>query len=135
MGTFQEWYRPGAKGHWQDLDTTMFWEAQGLQDSHGFGYDGHAWYRTTVNVPPDAAGKDLRLAIGGLYGSALWTWVNGRLVDHRDRLNARNPFDINLSGQIRPGEPNHIVLLVEPFPADRNARGGLHRRVFLWSPN
>jgi hypothetical protein len=21
-----------------------------------------------------------------------------------------------------------------PYPADRNARGGIHRRVFLWSP-
>jgi predicted amidohydrolase len=135
MGTYQEWYTPNAKGKWQDLDTTMFWEAQGLQDSHGFGYDGHAWYRTSVAVPAEAAGKPLRLAIGGLYGSALWTWVNGRLLDHRERLNARNPFDIDLSGLVNPGQTNQIALLVEPLPSDRNARGGLHRRVFLWQPN
>jgi hypothetical protein len=134
MGTFQQCYAPQAKGQWDNLDTTMYWEAQGLQDSQGYGYAGQAWYRTAVVVPAEAAGKPLRLAVAGLYGSELWTWVNGRLADHRARLNARNPFDINVSSYIRPGQTNQIAMLIEPLPADRNARGGLHRRVFLWSP-
>jgi hypothetical protein len=133
IGTFQQWYAPEAKGRWDNLDTTIYWEAQGLQDSRGYGYAGHAWYRTAVAVPAEAAGRPLRLAIGGLYGSELWTWMNGQLVDHRTRLNARNPFDIDVSSYIRPGQTNHIALLIEPLPADRNARGGLHRRVFLWN--
>jgi hypothetical protein len=134
LGTFQQWYVPEAKGRWDNLDTTMYWEAQGLQDRRGYGYAGQAWYREAVGVPAEAAGKPLRLAIGGIYGNELWTWINGRLVDHRARLNSRNPFDIDVSGHIRPGQTNHIALLVETLPADRNARGGLHRRVFLWSP-
>ena len=112
----------------------MYWEAQGLQDGHGYGYAGQAWYRAAVAVPAEAAGKPLRLAIGGLYGNELWTWVNGRLANHRTRLNARNPLDIDVSDYIRAGQTNHIALLVETLPADRNARGGLYRRVFLWSP-
>jgi hypothetical protein len=135
IGAFQEWYAPGTKGRWDDLDTTMYWEAQGLQDRRGYGFSGNAWYRTDVSVPADAADRPLRLAIGGLYGNEAWTWINGCLVDHRARLNARNPFDIDVTSFIRPGETNQIVLLVEPLPADRNARGGLHRRVFLWSPS
>jgi hypothetical protein len=134
MGTFQQWYAPEAKGKWEELDTTMYWEAQGLQDSRGNGYAGQAWYRAAVAVPPEAIGKPLRLAVGGLYGNELWTWINGRLANHRARLNARNAFDIDVSDYIRPGQTNHIALLVETLPADRNARGGLHRRVFLWSP-
>ena len=135
IGTFEQWYLPEAKGKWDSLDTALYWEAQGLQDRRGYGYAGHAWYRTTVNVPANAAGKDLRLAIGGLYGSEAWIWINGKLAAHRARLNARNPFDVDVTDHIRPGETNQITLLVEPLPPDRNARGGLHRRVFLWSPN
>ncbi len=134
IGTFEQWYAPEAKGRWDNLDSTMYWEAQSLQDRRGYGYAGHAWYRTVVAVPVDAGGKPLRLAIGGIYGSEMWIWINGRLVDHRARLNARNPFDIDVTSHIRPGETNQIVVLIEPLPADRNARGGLHRRVFLWSP-
>jgi hypothetical protein len=85
-------------------------------------------------VPAEAAGKPLRLAISGIYGNELWTWINGRLADHRSHLNPRNPFDIDVSDQIRPGQSNQIALLIDTLSADRNARGGLHRRVFLWSP-
>lgn len=134
IGTFEQWYAPDAKGKWSDLDSTMYWEAQRLQDQRGYGYAGHAWYRTAVFVPAGVANKPLRLAIGGLYGSELWLWVNGRLVEHRARLNARNPFDMDVTAHVRAGETNHLALLVEPLPTDRNARGGLHRRVFLWQP-
>jgi hypothetical protein len=135
IGTFQQWYAPGAKGQWDNLATTMYWEAQGLQDKRGYGYAGHAWYRTTIAVPAEAAGKPVRLAVSGLYGSELWVWLNGRLVEHRARFNARNPFDLEVTAHLRAGETNHLALLVEPLPADRNARGGLYRRAFLWTPN
>jgi hypothetical protein len=134
IGTFQQWYAPEAKGKWDTLDTAMYWEAQGLQDARGYGYAGQAWYRTTVEVPATATGKPLRLAVGGLYGNEEWTWINGRLVDHRTRLNTRIPFDIDVTSYIRPGQTNVIAVLVDTLPPDRNARGGLHRRVFLWSP-
>jgi hypothetical protein len=135
MGTFQQWYLPEAKGRWDNLDTALYWEAQGLQDNRGCGYDGQAWYRTALAVPADAPAQPLRLAIGGLYADEMWTWINGRLVDHRAHVNTRNPFDIDVSGHLLPGRTNQIALLLAPAPADRNARGGLHRRVFLWSPN
>lgn len=133
MGTFEQWYVPEAKGAWDKLDTTMYWEAQGLQDRRGYGYAGHAWYRTAVAVPAGATADSLRLALGGIYGSEFWLWMNGRLVEHRARFSARNPLDVDVSAHVRPGATNHLALLIEPLPADRNARGGLHRRVFLWS--
>ena len=135
IGVFQSWYAPGAKGRWENLDTTMYWEAQGRQDKRGYGYAGHAWYRTTFDVPAAASGRPLRLAIGGIYSVELWTWVNGRLVDHRIRQNTKNPFDLDVTPHIRPGQTNDVAVLIGTLPPDRNARGGLHRRVFLWSPN
>jgi hypothetical protein len=134
IGEFQNWYAPKVAGRWDDLDTTMYWEAQSRQDEKGYGYTGHAWYRTALDVPAAAAGKPLRLAIGGMYSVELWTWVNGSLVDHRIRQNTKNPFDIDVTVHIRPGQTNQIALLVGTLPPDRNARGGLHRRVFLWTP-
>ncbi len=143
MGTFEQWYLPDAgrdgalrRPHprWENLDTALYWEAQGLQDRRGYGYAGQAWYRTAVTVPTDAAAKPLRLAVGGLYADEMWLWINGLLVDHRAHINSRNPFDIDVSGHVLPGQTNHVALLLQTQPADRNARGGLHRRVFLWSP-
>jgi len=134
IGEFQGWYEPDAKGQWEEMDITMYWEAQGRQDERGYGHSGHAWYRTAFEVPADADGKPLSLTIGGVYSVKLWTWVNGRLVDSRIRQNTKNPFDIDVTSNIRPGKSNSVAILIETLPPDRNARGGLHRRVFLWSP-
>jgi hypothetical protein len=133
IGTFYQWYAPNAKGGWASLDSTLYWEAQGLHDARGYGRAGQTWYRSAVEVPANAADKPVRLAIGGIFGDELWTWINGRLVDHRSRLNSRNPFDLNVSSYIQPGQTNHIAFLIENQAADRN-RDGLYRRVFLWSP-
>ena len=52
-------------------------------------------------------------------------------MDHRTRLNARNPFDIDVSSYILPDQTNQIALLIEPLPADRNACGGDTREAQL----
>lgn len=134
MGTLEQWYLPNAPGSWKPLDITQYWEAQGLQDEHGYGYTGKAWYRTNVQVPSLDAGKPVMLTIGGLYSDKLWIWVNGLLINHRNRQNTREPFDVEVTPYIKPGANNHVAILLETLPPDRNARGGLHRRVFLWSP-
>lgn len=133
-GIFGEWYLSGNGGKWDELDSTLYWEAQGMQDRQGYGYTGKAWYRVDVEVPSTVAGKPVSMCVGGMYSDKLWVWVNGRLTDHRFRQNTRNPFDIDITPFIRPGETNTIAFLVDTLPPDRNARGGLHRRVFLWSP-
>lgn len=133
MGVLEEWYLPGAKGPWEPLDTTLYWEAQGLQDSKGYGYTGKAWYRTSVEAPADVANKQVFLTIGGLYSDKVWIWVNGFLVDQRMRQSTKVPFDVDVTSQIKPGVSNHIAIQIETLAPDRNARGGLHRRVFLHS--
>lgn len=133
-GVLEEWYAPNTPGPWKKLDTTLYWEAQGLQDAHGYGYAGKAWYRTAFPVPSDAAGKPITLTFGGVYSDKLWIWVNGFLVDHRFKQNTKNPFDVDVTAHIKPGEINRLAISLETLARDRNARGGLHRRVFLWSP-
>jgi hypothetical protein len=134
IGVFHRWYLPGTDGKWADLDTALYWEAQGLQDEKGYGVTGKAWYRSDFEVAADAMGKPMTLTFGGVYSAELWVWVNDRLVDHRERQNTKEPFDIDVTRYVRPGETNHAAILIETLDPGRNARGGLHRRVFLWSP-
>jgi len=133
VGVFYQWYLPDQGGPWDMIDTTSYWQAQGHQDEKGWGYSGNAWYRTRFAVPETAKDKRLRLTVGGVYSTELWIWVNGILVEHRTGQNPRDPFDVNVTDHIRPGETNDMALLVSTGPPGRNPRGGLHRRVFLWS--
>jgi hypothetical protein len=47
---------------------------------------------------------------------------------------SKYPFDVDVSDLIRPGEKNSVAVLVDLEIPGRSVRGGLHRRVFLWSP-
>jgi len=134
MGVLEEWYNRPLEADWDTLGSTLYWEAQGLQDSHGYGYTGKAWYRASFEAPNDAAGKAVMLTVGGIYSDKLWIWINGFLVDHRQKQNTRMPFDVDMTAHIKPGETNTVAILLETLTPDRNARGGLHRRVFLWTP-
>ena len=78
-------------------------------------------------------GRPVRLTIGGVYSDNLWLWLNGNLIDHRKRQRSANPFDIDVTAHVRTGETNHLAILVDTIPAGHMPRGGLHRRVFLWS--
>jgi len=134
VGVIHQWYLPGKGEPWDDIDTTTYWQAQGHQDERGWGYSGHAWYRTSFSVPSIAKDRSLRLTVGGVYSSGLWIWINGVLAGHRDGHNPRSPIHFDVTERIRPGETSDVAILVATGPLGRNPRGGLHRRVFLWSP-
>ncbi len=141
MGILYRWYLPGVETGWKPIDTTLYWEAQGYQDKKGWGYWGKAWYRTAFDVPPAPEGTEYRLTVGAAYNIGVWVWVNGVLrpfeLTRHWRLGFQEdtaPFDVDVTDLIRPGETNHVAILVETEIPGRNPRGGLHRRVFLWSP-
>lgn len=134
VGVIYQWYLPGMGEPWAEIDGTLYWDLQGYQDARGWAYAGKAWYRTGFFVPREAKDQPLRLTVGGLYNTGVWIWINGQLVDHRARQDTRSPFDLDVTGHIRPGEMNGVAILVNTISADRSPRGGLHRRVFLWSP-
>ncbi|MBL7645634.1 MAG: DUF4838 domain-containing protein [Candidatus Hydrogenedentes bacterium] len=141
LGTIEQWYLPGKAEGWEPIDTTYYWEAQGYQDKSGWGYWGDAWYRTAFDVPADLKGKPLWLAVSGVYNWGVWVWVNGTLrefeMTRHWRLGYQEetaPFEIDVTDLIKPGERNDIAILVHTREPGRNPRGGLHGRVFLWSP-
>ena len=135
VGVLDRWYLPGRGEPWERIDVTTYWEAQGHQDAEGFGTWGKAWYRTRFQLSADAADRPLTLTLGAVYNRGLWVWVNGVLVAHHpEKHDVRTPLDIDVTRHLNPGRVNTVAILVNTPPPGRNPRGGLHRRVFVWSP-
>ncbi|HIB88288.1 TPA: DUF4838 domain-containing protein [Candidatus Poribacteria bacterium] len=142
VGVIYQWYLDGRGEDWATIDTTLNWEGQGYQDQQGWGFWGKAWYRTGFHVPADIEeGKSIWLTIGAVYNRGVWVWFNGMMQqfekDRHWRLghhDVRTPIHIDVTDWARSGEINHVAVLVNTTPPDRNPRGGIHRRSFLWTP-
>lgn len=135
MGVLYRWYLPDRGDRWDKIDVTSNWETQGHQEADGTSTWGKAWYRHTFELPASAAGKPLTLTFGAVYNRGVWVWVNGVLVAHNStKHDVRTPLDIDVTGHLKPGEKNTVAVLVNTPMPGRNPRGGLHRRVFIWSP-
>jgi hypothetical protein len=141
LGILEQWYLPGTGSGWKPIDTTLHWEAQGYQDRKGWSEPHMGWYRTSVEVPAEARGKTLRLTFGGVHNQGVWLWINGvmRYFDagRKGRLgfyDNLSPIEADVTDLVRPGQTNHIAVLVDTEAPGRNPRSGIHRRAFLWSP-
>lgn len=109
---------------WKPIEIGKFWEEQGQAR-----YDGVAWYRLSFAAPADiATGAPLRLAIGAADESA-WVWLNGTSVGEHDAGSGgwRDMFDLDVTGTIRPGAQNTLVIRV----FDRGGAGGLWKSIKL----
>jgi hypothetical protein len=134
-GVVAEWYLPSFddKG-WGTKDTYLTWDQQDKpEDSKGHDYDGYGWYRFTVDVPAAAAGKPVKLHLGGVINEG-WVWINGEYAGHRPWLlwwAGREPLemDVDLTGKVKAGS-NTIAIRVW----NSAEIGGLLRRGFLWEP-
>lgn len=141
LGILQEWYVPGKVDRWETIDTTLHWEVQGHQDRKGWGQASMAWYRTSVDIPQEVKGKRIRITFGAIHNQGVWLWVNGTLRHFDTGNKGRHgfyddltPIEADVTDLIKPGETNHIAVLVDTDDPGRSPRSGLIRRAFLWSP-
>jgi beta-glucuronidase len=115
-GDAGHWYR-GATPFPQTIQVPGAWQAQGVGKPEGIlrhDYAGAAWYRRAVAVPENWRGRIVRLRIGGVHRSVR-AYVNGVATGTHDGFNA--PFALDVTGVIRPGASNQIVLRVENPPS------------------
>jgi hypothetical protein len=65
-GVIGEWYAPSLDdSRWGSKNTFYLWEQQDKpEDGKGHDWDGYGWYRTTVEVPKEFAGKPVHLLLG-----------------------------------------------------------------------
>jgi glycosidase len=118
VGITQRWFAPEAdREGWRNVSLPSAWESAAGAE----GYDGWAWY-TRMIVLADTL-RPLSLHFAGVDDDAV-VWVNGvRLADH---AGYSEPFTVDLSGHLKPGE-NLLTVLVN----DHGGPGGIVGPVTL----
>ena len=85
-------------GNWQKIKTSSSsWSNQGLRYYKGLG-----WYRQTLEVPQEFAGKRVFLWCGGVDEKAK-VWVNGKVIGI-SHGGAFSPFEMDATEAIKPGK-------------------------------
>jgi len=114
------------------------WQAQGFGEPRRHlrhDYQGKAWYRRSVELPADWAGRRIWLHLGGVTNTAE-VFVNGRNVGSVDGF--ITPYALDLAGIVTAGETAVIACQVDsagPAPVGMfnffGRWGGLYRGVWL----
>lgn len=73
---------------WQHMKQPARWSKTELSD-----WDGLVWFRRTIDIPADWAGKDLKLSLGEVDDSDLTYW-NGEFVGATDGWNKKRLYTI-----------------------------------------
>ncbi|HVK12785.1 MAG TPA: glycoside hydrolase family 2 TIM barrel-domain containing protein, partial [Gemmataceae bacterium] len=121
------WHEAATKtADWADIKITGHWEGQGYPT-----LDGWAWYRLTVDVPKEFAGKDAYLRFTGV-DDYYEVFVNGKKVGSGGDIEKKQTAfeeakSHKITEQINPGEPATIAVRVY----DWYGAGGLFRPVTL----
>ncbi len=129
-------YKPETDAsQWDDVTLPHTWNGIDGQDG-GTYYRGVGWYRKTIDIPADYAGKTVYLRVGAANISST-VYVNGKQVGTHNGGYASFMFDI--TDNITPGAENLIAIKVDnssslpyaPLSGDFTFFGGLTRTVSL----
>jgi hypothetical protein len=108
-GVFLTWFSPSYDASaWRPVPVPSFWDDAGEESV------ATAWYRLDWDAPPIAvpAGRTLVLWFGAVADAAT-IWVNGaKAGSHDDADGWDKPFGVAVTGLLRPGQRNAIVLRV-----------------------
>lgn len=72
---------------------------------------GTGWYRRSIDVPQDWQGRPVTLAIGRAV-TVVNVWLNGNHLGNYDH-GVYTPFQVDLSGHLKHGQRNEIVIAVD----------------------
>ncbi len=126
-----------AGGNWRKISTDKTWSYYGLRY-----YWGEAWYRQTVEIPEEHEGRDLKIWFAGLTSSGAKVFVNGKEVgvsrgaefDIDVHSGSGLPFDLDITGAVRFGEPNVVAVRVVRDAMHEIGKGGLAGPVMIYAP-
>jgi alpha-glucosidase (family GH31 glycosyl hydrolase) len=112
-GLNEQWYGSGGKRvRWMPIRVGLPWQEQGYPD-----YNGPAWYRLAASLPAQLPAK-LYLYLGEIRKDYR-IFVNGREATHSTIRWPQRLTYTDVSGLLRPGQHNEILLRIEP-----DERGG-----------
>ncbi len=90
---------------WSSILVPKNWEAAGYPD-----YDGHAWYRSSVNVPAAWRGRDLVVTLGAVDDED-WTYWNGVAIGHTTVWNQKRQYRVPAAA-VEAGATNSLAVRV-----------------------
>ncbi len=85
-----------ADDNWKTATLPGQWEQNGMAD-----FDGVVWYRRTIDIPADWAGKDLKLNLGPIDDNDTTFW-NGTSIGHTERYDAVRNYTVP-GAQVKAG--------------------------------
>ena len=96
----------------------------------GLPHVGVGWYRRTLNIPAEAAGKQIRLEVDGAMSNCT-VYCNGTLVGGWPC--GYTSFALDLTPFLRPGRENVLAVRLENLPESSRwyPGAGLYRNVRL----
>lgn len=130
IGLNERWSSPSYDdSRWAIIDCGRPWEQQGFSD-----YDGIAWYRKSVVVPQEWAGKPLFILFGGV-DDEYDLFVNGERIAHYGGKDIgsvhESPTATDISRYVKYGKENLIALRVN----DWGVWGGPRKPPVLLTPD
>jgi len=138
IGRKEGWFNVARNiDEWQKLRTDSTWEKQGYgrkayPENESSGYNGKAWYRTTVRIRSDRNGRKAWIEIGAVDESCT-VWFNGKEVGafdywiQNDRSSWQKPKRFEITDAIEYGKENTIAIEVE----DKSGSGGIWKPCFI----
>jgi len=98
-------------------------------------YEGHGWYRKTLELPPSSRGQRITLEFDGVFQDAE-IWVNGAKAGRH--VGGYTGFSIDITPLVKPG-PNLLAVHVNnewnarvaPRSGEHQFSGGIYRNVRL----
>jgi len=109
------WSAQLEEADWKDMIVPGLWEEQGCP-----GFDGTAWYRTTIELTAEEAKKAISLNLARIDDTD-WVWVNGTQVGHIEQeWNTVRTYTVG--PKILKAGKNVIAIKVE----DTGGGGGIH---------
>ena len=121
------WQVTNTGGNWKPIRSDYSWSDQGLRY-----YKGLAWYRQSVNIPADAAGKRVFLWFGSIDEKAQ-VWVNGKNIG-TSNVSTFTPFELDATDAIQPGKDNLVVVLITNDKLNELGTGGIMGPVMFYAP-
>lgn len=74
IGLKENWVKKSESGSWRKIDLTNDWE-----NREGLDAPGAVWFRKSLEIPEERAGKPVRLSLGTIT-DADFTYVNGKMA-------------------------------------------------------
>jgi len=131
LGYFQGWHEMEPDDTWKPFEIEKPW-AQVL----GEDYAGAGWYRRMIAFPELAEDFDrLTLHFGGIDEMG-WVWIDGQYVGQQNigPTGWNQPFELDVSDHIRPGERHEIIIRVMNTAYDGGIWQPIHLHVYQGLP-